>query len=140
MFMNASEYTIIPIEGEHTFRDKEYSAVAQLGDKDIEDRIEKILEWNPGILQSESQVEILEPVGEPTSDESGEEVEDDKQADEPAKIRKSKASTQVSVSTSKLDHLINIVSELVTFRSELQYLMQEARLPTPTGRWAIGVG
>jgi two-component system chemotaxis sensor kinase CheA len=44
-------------------------------------------------------------------------------------LRKSKKSGHVSVATKKLDQLVNIVSELVIFRSEFQHLIGETEDP-----------
>ncbi len=63
-----------------------------------------------------------------TEEQQGEE-ENEEEVDQIKVQREIKNTGHVSVATQKLDHLINIVSELVIFRSEISHLMSNDQNP-----------
>lgn len=121
LFMKQSEYTVLEIASADLFTSSEYRNFIQLNDQDVQRRIEIINGLNPEILAcQEKAAASIDELGE-TVAVGDEDSDDDEQSTRI--IRKSKKNGNVSVGTQKLDQLINIVSELVIFRSEIAHLM-----------------
>jgi two-component system chemotaxis sensor kinase CheA len=120
MFMKGTEYTIIPVADKSIFSSESYRTHVVLSQSELEKRSGILNEIAPGTTQQ--NVEI---VAAPISEESAEE----KPEEESTTIRKSKNGGHISVATGKLDKLINIVSELVIFRSEISHLMSNNENP-----------
>jgi two-component system, chemotaxis family, sensor kinase CheA len=121
LFMKPAEYSVFQVTGEDLFTSESYKALIKLNDQDIQHRIGIINGLNPAILTNTKQAST-------SSDEEQIDAvvaEDDTDEDEQSTriIRKSKKNGNVTVATQKLDQLINIVSELVIFRSEMHHLM-----------------
>ncbi|WP_224997071.1 chemotaxis protein CheA [Cesiribacter sp. SM1] len=133
MFLKDQEYEILTIEAQEDFGSEQYSKHIQLSEASIQKRIEKLLEWDSEIFNNQTpeptatgaEVLLLKVDGPLITEE--EFCEEEVQSELIQKSKKAKG--QVNVSTPKLDQLIDIVSELVTFRSELQHLMGESESP-----------
>jgi len=128
LFMKTAEYSVFQISGEDLFTSESYKALIKLNDQDIEHRIGIINSLNPTILANTKQVSISPPAGRAGSDEEQIDAvvavgDDDEDEQSTHIVRKSKKNGNVTVATQKLDQLINIVSELVIFRSEMHHLM-----------------
>jgi two-component system chemotaxis sensor kinase CheA len=126
LFMKPAEYTVFQITGGDLFKSEEYRTLVQLNDQEVQQRIDVINGLNPEILACNEKSAATE------GDELGEGVAvGDEESDEDEQstriIRKSKKNGNVTVATQKLDQLINIVSELVIFRSEIAHLMGDIR-------------
>jgi two-component system chemotaxis sensor kinase CheA len=124
MFLKQTEYAVLVIERADFFASESYKEYTELNQKEIEKRLNIVAQLAPDYFKAESVT--IEPKHELTPEfqlpeETG--TEDTKVS------RKSKNSGHVSVATQKLDHLINIVSELVIFRSELGHLMGNNESP-----------
>jgi two-component system, chemotaxis family, sensor kinase CheA len=110
MFLKDSEYDILPME-DQIYSSEVFNKHKTLTEVELQHRAEVIGK----LLPQESRVEDVEvsPIKEAeTQDESA-----------IVSNKKNRKNSSVSVSTQKLDQLINVVSELVIFRSELQHLM-----------------
>jgi two-component system chemotaxis sensor kinase CheA len=121
LFMKESEYSVFPITEAEFFSSDVYQQIIPLSDKDVEHRISTVIKFIPDLFalavgeeEMESETEIVAGDTEEDQDPDG---------DNGKVIRKSKKDGHVSVSTNKLDQLINVVSELVIFRTEVQHLM-----------------
>jgi len=127
LFMKPSEYKVFPITGSDLFTSEPYQKFIQLSEKEVEHRLSIINGINPALLASTHRPAAKDihekPIETILSD--GEETEDEDQ--DIRIIRKSKKNGHVSVATQKLDQLINIVSELVIFRSEIHHLMSDTK-------------
>lgn len=119
MFMKESEYSILPVTDKNIFTSESYSQQLSLTGSEVEKRITIVNQLAPGIFESTKQEEAK------TSKELPQDVknQDEEPVEDAKVIRKSKNGGHVSVATQKLDQLINIVSELVIFRSEINHLM-----------------
>jgi two-component system chemotaxis sensor kinase CheA len=143
LFMKQTEYSVLQITGAELFASESYKNVIKLNDQDIRRRIEIINGLNPAILTDTKQVAVSPPAS-PSQSRFGagptgnveEQIDavatvDDEDSDEDEQstriIRKSKKNGNVTVATQKLDQLINIVSELVIFRSEIHHLMGDTK-------------
>jgi two-component system chemotaxis sensor kinase CheA len=125
MFMKQSEYTVLPINGISVFTSPEYQKIKKLSADELASRLKIAYQLFPEVFASnESKVQDEVKPLEVASNEVDVDDEDSAKI-----IRKSKKSGQVSVATNKLDQLIDIVSELVIFRSEMQHLMGEEQTP-----------
>jgi two-component system, chemotaxis family, sensor kinase CheA len=100
LFLKASEKCVIPVK-DANFYSAQYSEWISLSLEEIALRA--------GIFEELMQTNILAEAKETVSTV----VEQSTQ----------KKNAYINVATSKLDHLINVVSELVIFRSELQHLL-----------------
>jgi two-component system chemotaxis sensor kinase CheA len=133
LFMKPSEYSVFQITGVELFTSESYKSIVALNDQDIQHRIGIIKSLNPAILANAKQVSISPPAGRAGNAEeqidAAVAIEDDSDEDEQSTriIRKSKKNGNVTVATQKLDQLINIVSELVIFRSEIHHLMGDIK-------------
>ena len=120
LFMKPAEYSVFQVTGEDLFTSESYKALIKLNDQDIQHRIGIINGLSPAILTNTKQAST-------SSDEEQIDAvvaEDDDEDEQSTRIiRKSKKNGNVTVATQKLDQLINIVSELVIFRSEMHHLM-----------------
>jgi two-component system, chemotaxis family, sensor kinase CheA len=127
MFMKDQEYKIIPIQNSTSFQESAYQEVIQLTDADVDKRLAIMQQLAPGLLKSafDSQASPIESKNShiDSVDETFQQVE------ETTVISRSKKASHVSVATQKLDQLINIVSELVIFRSEISHLMSSHQNP-----------
>ena len=121
LFMKPSEYTVFHITGADLFTSESYRSIVVLNDLEVQRRIDIINGLNPRLLVTNLEVTIT------NEDEQAESAANDEESEEEEQnsrvIRKSKKNGNVSVATQKLDQLINIVSELVIFRSEIHHLM-----------------
>ncbi|HEY3430651.1 MAG TPA: chemotaxis protein CheA [Cyclobacteriaceae bacterium] len=119
MFMKEAEYTIIPVTNQDVFTSERYSQQLTLTASEIERRLAIVNQVAPNVFESVTSEEVETAIELPsdTKNQDEEPIEDAKV------IRKSKNGGHVSVATQKLDSLINIVSELVIFRSEINHLM-----------------
>jgi two-component system, chemotaxis family, sensor kinase CheA len=119
MFMKKSEYTILEVSGPEVFTSPEYHQHILLAGEELDKRIEVLNKFTP----DEKKAEVNQDKSAATEVVSG---EDDTDAF-PQLLSQSKNKNRghVNVATEKLDGLINIVSELVIFRSELTHLMGE---------------
>ncbi len=124
LFLKESEYTIIPIEGKESFETKEYIETIELTEEEINARLAKLEGFDPTLFAIEEEVE---EVNIDTEEVLSDLASSREQADKPTAIKKTKKDSFVNVSTKKLDHVINIVSELVIFRSEFQHLIQNEK-------------
>ena len=125
MFMKPAEYAVLPITGSDLFSSEPYQKYIQLSETQVDDRLKLIHGISPDLL---SAVAIQESVPQKPSEiirEDDDPTEDD--AEDVRIIRKSKKQGHISVGTQKLDQLINIVSELVIFRSEIHHLMGDTK-------------
>lgn len=126
MFLKPHEYILIELTHEHVFTSELYKQHAQLNDKELKERIALFHQFLPHLIAQESTEEVEE-----ITNQQAEVIADEEEGDEnSAKIaRKSKKESHISVSTTKLDQLINVVSELVIFRSEMQHLLGNNQSP-----------
>lgn len=118
LFLKQSEFDILPFDGA-IFESEAYKKQITLSQEEVQQRINIFNNFS-----GSQEVVVAQPVPVVIAQEM---------EAEPAEVmqvsRKSKKNTAVSVSTQKLDQLINIVSELVIFRSELQHLMGDKHTP-----------
>jgi two-component system, chemotaxis family, sensor kinase CheA len=121
MFMKPAEYTVVAVDGVDVFSDAAYSAKLTLDATSRAERIALIERVAPGSLSAKAPAVTApqEPI----------EAEDQEEVRIAAAVRKRKKDVHISVASNKLDHLINIVSELVIFRSEIQHLMEDSQNP-----------
>lgn len=124
MFLKSSEYAVISITNELTFTSAAYLEFIHLDRNEVAHRVTLIERISPGYFAVAENSEVEEAMEETVSTE---EIQDDVKVQ-----RKAKNSGHVSVATQKLDHLINIVSELVIFRSEISHLMADNQNPAVT--------
>lgn len=124
MFLNNDEYSAFKVEGADSFSTNNYKDLLTINDTEICSRLEKFEAFSPDIFHIE---EVTEEVAiEKSLDKIlNTEIEDE---DSEVVIKKAKkGASHVNVDTQKLDGLINIVSELVTFRSEIQHLLSDQK-------------
>jgi two-component system chemotaxis sensor kinase CheA len=130
MFMREEEFKIIPVQSDQAFTTPAYLEEIHLSHSEIEKRVEIVRQLAPGVLtlKEESRVTSSNNVKTemPEDDETSQETE------VAQVLTKSRKGGHVSVATQKLDHLINIVSELVIFRSEIGHLMGGSQNPAVT--------
>lgn len=126
LFMRPSEYTVLTIASAEVFKSEEYQKFGKLNAQEIEKRVGIVQQICPEALVSKTTAKPSVTLSqEQLEDTDSEDVSDDN-----GKIlRKSKKGGHVSVATQKLDQLINIVSELVIFRSEMNHLMGAVQTP-----------
>jgi two-component system, chemotaxis family, sensor kinase CheA len=123
-FLRESEYRIISVSGgADLFEDPHYASILLLSDVERQRRLAILGQLLPsfGDQQPEAEpVKATEITGSAEISEStpGENI-----------IRRSRSGGHVNVATEKLDHLINIVSELVIFRTEIQHVMEDVQNP-----------
>jgi two-component system chemotaxis sensor kinase CheA len=125
MFMKASEYTVIQIRGNEVFTSAEYQQFILLQSSEVAHRTAVLHTLFPEAttqMVSSEDVSIEDINTASVDDKAGEGDEDSHKI-----TRKSRKSGTVTVTTQKLDHLINIVSELVIFRSEMQHLLGDGQ-------------
>jgi two-component system chemotaxis sensor kinase CheA len=123
MFLREEEYKIIPVVEKNAFTSTEYQQSILLSKAEIEKRTNTIDQLAPGLLTDKVALTNGETKAESAS------VEDESQQGDDTRITKSRKGGHVSVATQKLDQLINIVSELVIFRSEIGHLMSANQSP-----------
>lgn len=111
LFMKESEKKIIPLSNDD-FYNENYAIWFALDERAIADRRAKIADMLKKIPARPAAGELKN-----TKLTSGIESTNNQK------------STHINVATSKLDHLINVVSELVIFRSELQHLLEAKEDP-----------
>lgn len=120
MFLKPHEYTILELTNVDSFTSSHYSQFIALNEKEIQQRVELFHQLLPHLIISEVSQEdngLTTPQESKLTDEQLDNEDDTKI------VRKSKKESHISVSTNKLDQLINVVSELVIFRSEMQHLL-----------------
>jgi two-component system, chemotaxis family, sensor kinase CheA len=113
LFMKESEKKVIPLVSDNFYND-DYAAWFTLDEPAIDQRrstIKNMFQSVTGVNSSQRKSTKLS---------SG------------IELTPNPKSTYINVATSKLDHLINVVSELVIFRSELQHLLEEKEDPALT--------
>jgi two-component system chemotaxis sensor kinase CheA len=126
MFLKPGEYAVIALDSEAVFAYPSYTEHVQLKQAEVEKRIAIINQIAPGYFASKHQ-EVAKAKEDQEAEATG---EDEESGEDTVKVqRKTKNSGHVSVATQKLDHLINIVSELVIFRSEISHLMSNNENP-----------
>ncbi|HEY3405768.1 MAG TPA: chemotaxis protein CheA, partial [Ohtaekwangia sp.] len=120
LFMKPTEYKVLEVTDPGVFRSAEYQKYIRLNEDEIQERINLLSGFIPNLFETD----ITEEVETPEEREILSENDESTESDQDLKIiRKSKKTGNVSVATQKLDQLINIVSELVIFRSEIHHLM-----------------
>ena len=126
MFMKPAEYAVFPITGSDLFSSEPYQKYIQLSNTQVDDRLKLIHKISPDLLLSATTIQDNVPQRSAEIN-----LEDDHQTEDDAEdvriVRKSKKQGHISVGTQKLDQLINIVSELVIFRSEIHHLMGDTK-------------
>ncbi|HEY0744301.1 MAG TPA: chemotaxis protein CheA [Chryseosolibacter sp.] len=117
MFMSQQEYDIIELT-QDTFSSEQYARHISLDAAEVEKRKAILERFRPAVAEDKPQVTtaVHGEIPDPSEDDS-------------ITIKRAKKNGHISVGTQKLDQLINIVSELVIFRSELQHLMGEVKNP-----------
>jgi two-component system chemotaxis sensor kinase CheA len=123
MFLKESEYTVLEIAHSDVFTSEAYQQHHILQKKDLEYRNQVLSTLLPSIFAEEGPDEAALKQEENTG------ISREEKDDDTTIVRKSKKSGHVSVATKKLDQLINVVSELVIFRSEFQHLVGETENP-----------
>jgi len=118
MFMKESEYTVISVKSSEIFSSEEYRKYIQLNQAEIEKRLNIVNQLSPNHFSA--TVEVVETKVEVKAETI---IDEDDQVEDVKVVRKAKNGGHINVATQKLDHLINIVSELVIFRSEINHLM-----------------
>jgi two-component system, chemotaxis family, sensor kinase CheA len=118
MFLSGKECDVLEVKDD-VFRSDLYKKYLQLSEAEIESRNSIIRHLNPQFAIESVVENVAEMTAQVDSEDSGYSTI----------IRKAKKNGHISVGTQKLDQLINIVSELVIFRSELQHLMGEVKNP-----------
>jgi two-component system chemotaxis sensor kinase CheA len=122
MFLKESEYAVIEITSADIFSSEAYQQHNTLQADELANRNEVLSNLLPYLFTEES-------VNEEADDTIDITVATDEKDEDSTIVRKSKKSGHVSVATKKLDQLINVVSELVIFRSEFQHLVGETANP-----------
>lgn len=118
MFLMPGEYHVFEIETSDFFTSPAYQSIIQLDGSQLNHRLEITRKLLPSLF-AEQQVEssIVKPV---------EKLADDRvfQPKSSAKNKRiEKKASHISVATQKLDRHVDIVSELVIFRSEIHHLL-----------------
>src|SRR5687768_2443541 len=116
MFMSQKEYDILELTSE-TFTSDKYKKHIELSGAELTKRKAILEDLSPAV------------VAEVVQEASDEQVANGQEDESTIVIKKARKNGHISVGTQKLDQLINIVSELVIFRSELQHLMGEVKSP-----------
>jgi two-component system chemotaxis sensor kinase CheA len=116
MFMKKTEYAIVPVTDKSVFSAEVYKKQIALSQSEIEKRVSIVNTIAPGLTEAKAEV-VVETQAE------------DQEKENTTTIRKAKNGGHISVATGKLDKLINIVSELVIFRSEISHLMGNDQNP-----------
>ncbi len=137
MFLNDGEYQLLKISTIEDFSTEAYTKHIQLTEKETTLRFEKFTEFDPTLFTADNGLvgekphinkeNILKELKSVTEDLESEVVSQLSQSTTKAHSNSSKKNSHVNVSTEKLDGLINIVSELVTFRSEMQHLLSDVQ-------------
>jgi two-component system chemotaxis sensor kinase CheA len=123
-FLKESEYRIIAVSGDDDlFDDSHYTSTLLLSDAEKQKRKEILGQLLPALEEEWTEVE---PVKVHAIAEASEATEN---APSETIIRRARSGGHVNVATEKLDHLINIVSELVIFRTEIQHVMENVENP-----------
>jgi two-component system chemotaxis sensor kinase CheA len=128
LFMKPLEYSILELAGEQDFASAHYQSQINLKAEEISNRKNILENLRPGIFSKDGPIVRTPHLETITSLTEG---NDDTQEDTKV-TRKPKTGSSISVTTKKLDQLINIVSELVIFRSELSHLMGNEQNPAIT--------
>jgi two-component system chemotaxis sensor kinase CheA len=126
MFMKDQEFKIIQIQDHTTFSGSVYLEFIQLSPTEVEKRINFVQQLAPGLLKPAHNVEATQLTTTPIQSTVADALPTEENA---GVISRSKKASHVSVTTQKLDQLINIVSELVIFRSEISHLMSSHQSP-----------
>lgn len=127
LFMKPSEYTVLEITDAGLFSSEPYRQHLQLDAQQVEDRLKMVEALMPGFLNASEVQPTEKPEVILQETLQGETSEEDESLEKIS--RRSRKGGHVSVSTGKLDQLINVVSELVIFRSELYHLMGGGQNP-----------
>lgn len=129
LFMKPSEYTVLEITDAGFFTSEAYGQFITLGARQAEDRLNMVNALVPGLFVA-PETHRTEETAQAAAAPQAENAEEDEGIEKIS--RRSRKGGHVSVSTGKLDQLINVVSELVIFRSELYHLMGGAQHPEVT--------
>lgn len=135
LFMQENEYKVIPLRSVADFSNADYAALITIDEEGLERRITQIKELNPDFSMEATVEEIVEETAEEKEAKANmraagaAQFADDEDTSEKMMQRKSKKASTVSVATTKLDQMVNIVSELVIFRSEFQHLLDGNERP-----------
>ena len=125
MFLNKDEYSSFKVEGSESFVSDNYKGQLALNDDEINSRIEKFEAFAPEVFAAAEVVEENELPEKSLDAILNAEIEEEESE---VVIKKAKkGASHINVDTQKLDGLINIVSELVTFRSEIQHLLSDQK-------------
>jgi two-component system chemotaxis sensor kinase CheA len=133
MFLNDSEFSYLKIEKEADFKGDSYQNEVNLTEEEIQLRVEKFNNFDENIFKENIAVEAPEGtekesiLNELKSVAGNNENGDAEDTEVKSEKTKKKNNNHINVSTEKLDGLINIVSELVTFRSEFQHLLGDEK-------------
>lgn len=119
LFMKKSEYSILELSSADVFKSPEYQQHIVLSGDELNKRFEVLNKFVPVEKSAEANKDTT-AMQEATGDE-----EDSDAFPQLFSQSRTKNRGHVNVATEKLDGLINIVSELVIFRSELTHLMGE---------------
>jgi two-component system, chemotaxis family, sensor kinase CheA len=123
MFMKGTEYEILPIADKDVFSSEVYTRFKKLSSEEMTYRLNFLQSALPEMF-----VEIEESTEQVENQVSTAVAEEDTEGVGHITKRSAKNS-HVNVSTGKLDHLINVVSELVIFRSEINHLLSDIKNP-----------
>jgi two-component system chemotaxis sensor kinase CheA len=123
----------LKIEKEADFKGDSYQNEVNLTEEEIQLRVEKFNNFDENIFKENIAVEAPEGtekesiLNELKSVAGNNENGDAEDTEVKSEKTKKKNNNHINVSTEKLDGLINIVSELVTFRSEFQHLLGDEK-------------
>lgn len=135
MFLNESDYKLFKIKGREDFKSEAYSQLIKLSDEEASWRFNKFIAFDQNLFEStETSYQVLPEINKAEVLKDLKSVVEDLVPEVETISIESKTSgsntkknSHVNVSTEKLDGLINIVSELVTFRSEMQHLLSNVK-------------
>jgi two-component system, chemotaxis family, sensor kinase CheA len=124
-FLKEAEYKVIQATSPGIFSDEEYRRHIVLNQDAIQERVAILNSIHAGW-----GVETRHDTPAGGSEREVPETEGSTEVDNSSTIiRKPRKGGHVNVAAEKLDHLINIVSELVIFRTEMQHLMEDSQNP-----------
>lgn len=135
MFLNNSDYQLFKINSTQDFQSETYSQLIKLSDEEAQERFNKFIAFDSNLFnQTETATEAKPEISKADVLKDLKSVVEDLVPEVETIATESKSSfsnakknSHVNVSTEKLDGLINIVSELVTFRSEMQHLLSDVQ-------------
>jgi two-component system chemotaxis sensor kinase CheA len=130
MFMKATEYEIIPFTDAGVFTSPAYLRHKQLSTEEIAYRRKTFLPHLSHLFDTdESNTTDSEEIISNNTEQVEPQNSENDESDAAPGARRNTKNSHVNVSTTKLDQLINVVSELVIFRSELNHLLADSKNP-----------